>query len=215
MGFVDWIKSLDESHGPLLFPEIARRTETGKVTDTFGKAFKIVMGHLDLADFDEDFYAMRKTLSSMLRSADVGDGQRQALAGHKNGSILNRHYTAHHTKDLKSAVDKADFRLEIVHSAQHGHPVIKACALAPTESFSVEVVLGADGEAEVIRVSQSDSEESLFSFELGKVASDAASRRAAVLDAAQEFRKLVGERPLRLPRDASKRAAVEHFHALG
>ncbi|MGR3631590.1 MAG: hypothetical protein ACU0A8_05665 [Limimaricola soesokkakensis] len=53
---------------------------------------------------------MGKTLSSTLRSADVTDGQRQAIAGHKHGTVLNIHNTAHNTKDLKAAVDKADFR---------------------------------------------------------------------------------------------------------
>lgn len=215
LGFVDWIKSRDESHGPLLFPEIARRTVTGKVTEAFGKALTRTLGHLELADFDEDFYAMRKTLSSILRGANVTDGQRQAIAGHKSGSILNRHYTAHHTKDLKSAVDKADFKLEIVHSARHGHPVIAACGLAPLESFSVEVVLGEDGEAETIRVIGAGSVENLFSFDRGAVPHDAASKRVAVLNAAKEFRKLVDDRPLRMPRNSAKRAAVEHFHALG
>ncbi|MCZ4262250.1 integrase [Limimaricola sp. G21655-S1] len=215
LGFVDWIKSLDDVHGPLLFPEIARRTETGKVTETFGKALTRTLGHLELADFDEDIYAARKTLSSMLRSAHVEDGQRQALAGHKSGSILNRHYTAHHTKDLKTAVDKADFKLEIAPSLEHGHPVIRACDLAPLESFSVEVVLGKDGEADAIRVHGSDSSVSLFSFERDKTPNGVASKRAKVLAAAKEFREVVGTRPLRLPRSPLKRSAIEHFHALG
>ena len=215
LGFVDWIKSLDDSHGPLLFPEIARRTKTGNVTEAFGKALTRTLGHLELTDFDEDFYAMRKTLSSILRSAEVGDGQRQALAGHKSGSILNRHYTAHHTKDLKTAVDKADFKLEIVQSAQHGHPVIRACGLAPLEAYDVDVVLGEDGEADVIRVSQSRTDTPLFLFERAEKKSDTATRRSAVLKAAREFRKLFEDRPLRMPRSAVKRAAIEHFHALG
>lgn len=215
LGFVDWIKSLDESHGPLLFPEIARRTETGKVTEAFGKALTRQLGHLELADFDEDLYAARKTLSSMLRSANVTDGQRQALAGHRAGSIINRHYTAHHTRDLKVAVDQADFKLEIVHSERHGHPVIKACGLAQLESFSVNVVLGAGGDAEVIEVSQAGAGESLFRFDRSLVKTNSEDASAAVRKAARTFRKLVGEHPLRLPKSALKRAAIEHFHALG
>jgi len=211
--FVAWMGG--EAHGPLLFPEIARRTETGKVTEAFGKALTRQLGHLELADFDEDLYAARKTLSSMLRSADVTDGQRQALAGHRAGSILNRHYTAHRTRDLKAAVDKADFKLEIVHSARHGHPIIKGCGLAQLESFSVNVVLGAGGEADVIEVSQSGAGESLFRFDRSLSKANAEDASAALRKAARSFRKLVGEHPLRLPKSTLKRAAIEHFHALG
>jgi hypothetical protein len=64
LGFVEWIKSLDDKHGPLLFPEIAARTTTGKVTEAFGKAFTIIRGHLDLDDFDEDFYAIPPLLQN-------------------------------------------------------------------------------------------------------------------------------------------------------
>lgn len=153
LGFIEWIMSLDDAHGPLLLLEIARRTTIGKVTEAFGKALTRTLGHLELADFDEDIYAARKTLSSMLRRAEVMDGQRQALAGHRSGSTLNRHYTAHHTTDLKAAVDKAEFELEVAPNMQHGHPVIQACGLASLESYAVDVVLGEDGQAEVIRVS--------------------------------------------------------------
>ncbi|WP_333909698.1 DUF6538 domain-containing protein [Phaeobacter italicus] len=216
LGFVDWIRALDEDHGPLLFPEIARRTATGNVTEVFSKSLRIILSHLDLADFDEDFYAMRKTLSSILKRAKVDDGQRQALAGHKNGSILNLHYTAHHTQDLKAAVDKADFKIAIGYCAEHGHPVIKSCGLAPAESFAVDVVLSDDGEAEVIRVSQTGTEDSLFEFSRRKApGDDDRSPREVLLTAAKEFRKIVGNHPLRLPRSPLKRAAVEYFHALG
>lgn len=215
LGFVEWITSLDDTHGPLLFPEIARRTSTGRVTEAFGKALTRKLGHLELADFDEDLYAARKTLNSMLNSANVKDGQRQALAGHRAGSMINRHYTAHHTRDLKDAVDKADFKLEIVQSAQHGHPVIKACDLAQFESLSVDVVLGVDGSAEVIEVRPAGGDDSLFRFDRGAVKVGAEDAAVVLRKAARAFRKLVGEHPLRLPKSTLKRAAIEHFHALG
>lgn len=101
-------------HVPLLFPEIARAL----VTETFGKALARTLGRLELADLDEHLYAARKPLSSMLHSANVDAGQPQALAHHKSGSTLNRHYTVHNSK---AAVDKADVKLEIAPSAQHGH----------------------------------------------------------------------------------------------
>ncbi|MFZ3581409.1 DUF6538 domain-containing protein [Loktanella sp. DJP18] len=215
LGFVEWIKSLDDSHSPLLFPEIARRTTTGKISEAFGKAFKIIRSHLDLADFDEDFYALRKTLSSMLRAADVDDGERQALAGHKSGSIINLHYTAHNTRKLKTAVDKADFGLDIGYCEKHGHPVIKGCSLAPTESFAVEVTLSESGEADVICVTQNGTDETLFTFDRRTLDCVGQAARKAEQVAAGLFRKIVGEHPLIYPRHPLKRAAVEHFHALG
>ena len=213
--FVEWIKSLDDDPRAAALPGDRPPHGDRKGDRGVRQGPHAEFGHLELADFDEDLYAARKTLSSMLRSADVTDGQRQALAGHKAGSILNRHYTAHHTRDLKAAVDKADFKLEIVHSARHRHPVIKGCGLAQLESFSVNVVLGAGGDAEVIEVSQAGADESLFRFDRSGVKAEAEDAPAALRKAARSFRKLVGEHPLRLPKSALKRAAIEHFHALG
>nr|WP_241484025.1 integrase [Ruegeria sp. ANG-R] len=90
LGFMDWFHSLREEHGVLLFPEAARRTTSGDVTSAFGKHLRRILDRLDLGDFDEDFYAMRKTLSSRLNSALVSDGQRQAIAGHTRAELLTR-----------------------------------------------------------------------------------------------------------------------------
>lgn len=87
LGFVDWFRSLGDAHGVLLFPEAARRSTSGDVTSAFGKHLRGILAHLGLADFAEDFYAMRKTFSSMLRSAEVHDGQRRAIAGHRGCSL--------------------------------------------------------------------------------------------------------------------------------
>jgi integrase len=148
LGFVDWIRSLPEDHGPLLFPDAARRSEIDDLTGPFSKALNRILDACGLGDFDEDFYAMRKTLSSMLRRAGIEESQRQAIAGHKIGTILNRHYTAHHSRDLKAAVDTAGFRLFITEDARRGHPVIVSCGLVGAASLSVEVVLVDDSEAD-------------------------------------------------------------------
>lgn len=129
LGFVEWIQMLGEDHGPLLFPDAARRSAKGNPAEPFGKALYRILDRLDLRDFDEDFYALRKTFSSMLNRAGVAENQRQAIAGHGGGTVLNRHYTAHHTEDLKTAIDRADFKLEIVHDDWRGFPVIKASTL--------------------------------------------------------------------------------------
>jgi hypothetical protein len=84
----------------------------------------------------------------MLRRDGIEESQRQAIAGHKIGTILNRHYTAHHSRDLKAAVDTAGFRLFITEDARRGHPVIVSCGLVGAASLSVEVVLVDDSEAD-------------------------------------------------------------------
>jgi hypothetical protein len=131
LGFVEWVQHLPEAHGPLLFPDAVSRSEIGDVTGPFSKALNRIPDRLGLGDFDEDFYAMRKTLSSLLRRAGVEEGQRQAIAGHRNGTILNRHYTAHYAKDLKTAVDRADFQLSIVLDRRRGFPTITSCDVIP------------------------------------------------------------------------------------
>lgn len=214
LGFDDWVRNLDEKHGPLLFPDAVERATTSDITSPFSKALNRILNTLGLGDFDEDFYAMRKTLSSMLGAADVQEGQRQAIAGHRNGSILTRHYTAHHTRNLKAAVDKADFQLQFKHHPTLNFPVIASCGLASSRNFCVEVVLDDRGEAETISVTGADSTGQLFSFERVDPATGKDCGHEAMRDAARTFKELIGDNSMTLPRNALKRAAVEHFHAL-
>jgi len=214
LGFVDWIKELPEDHGPLLFPDAARRSEIDDLTGPFSKALNRILDACGLGDFDEDFYAMRKTLSSMLRRAGIEEGQRQAIAGHKTGTILNRHYTAHHSRDLKAAVDTADFQLVIEVDEERGHPVIASCGLVQGEIYAVEVVLGDRSEAEIIRVLPANAASPLFEFHRIDPMTGARACAATVWKAAQAFREFVAEHPLILPRHPLKRFAIEHFQAL-
>ncbi|WP_159452545.1 hypothetical protein [Tropicibacter naphthalenivorans] len=46
------------------------------MSSAFGKRLSRSLNHLNLRNFDENCYALRKTFSSMLRAADVNDGQR-------------------------------------------------------------------------------------------------------------------------------------------
>ncbi|WP_421905010.1 tyrosine-type recombinase/integrase [Mameliella sp.] len=210
LGFVEWWKSLPESHGVLLFPEVARRTETGDVSSAFGKRLSRILNHLDLRDFDEDFYALRKTFSSMLRAADVNDGQRQAIAGHSHGTVLNIHYTSHNTADLKKAADAADYQLQIKFSPRHGFPIIVGCGLQPNGTASVELTVGDDHQVETLTVHDDVSEQPLFVYRR-----TAASTSPCVRDAARRMFELLAGRHLKLPRSELKREAFEHFHALG
>jgi integrase len=209
LGFIQWFQGLTEEHGPLLFPEAAARSEAGDASSAFGKHLRRILARLDLGDFDEDFYALRKTFSSMLRSAEVQDGQRQAIAGHKHGNILNIHYTAHKTKDLKRAVDLADFKLQIGKHPEYGFPTILGCNLAQETSLKVEVTLTEKSEAASIIIYHSDSNEPVFEF----VRQDDFPT-SGLNQAAKELRGFLSEHPLILPKSASKRAAFEHFQAL-
>jgi integrase len=209
LGFVQWFQCLTEEHGPLLFPEAAARSEAGDASSAFGKHIRRILARLDLGDFDEDFYALRKTFSSMLRSAQVQDGQRQAIAGHKHGNILNIHYTAHKTKDLKRSVDLADFKLQIGKHPEYEFPTILGCNLAQGKSLKVEVTLTEKAEAASIIIYHVDDNEPVFEF----VRQDDCPT-SALNQAAKELRGFVSEHPLILPHNALKRAAFEHLQAL-
>ncbi|MGP6087560.1 tyrosine-type recombinase/integrase [Antarctobacter jejuensis] len=210
LGFVEWWQSLPERHGVLLFSEVARNTETGDVSSAFGKRLSRILNHLDVRDFDEDFYALRKTFSSMLRAAEVNDGQRQAIAGHSHGTVLNIHYTSHNTADLKKAADAADYQLEIKHSPKHGFPIIVGCGLQPAGTASVDVTIGDDQQVETVVVIDDLSALPLFEYRRPLVVTTESLRAAA----RKMCLRLTG-RHLRLPRAAIKRVAFEHFHALG
>lgn len=88
----------------------------------------------------------------MLKREMVVDGERQAIAGRKNGNVLNVFYTAHHVQDLKKGVDKADFKLNIGKKYRNGFPVILACNLAQSFTLEIEVTLGEDSKAESVTV---------------------------------------------------------------
>ncbi len=130
LGFADWIRGLPSDANALLFPEAAERSSKGKISDAFGKHLRLVFSRLGVADFDEDFYALRKTLLSNLSDAEVPDNQRKAIAGHRQQDIINRHYTAHRTKKIKASLDRIDHGLTVEFSAEHGFPVIRGCDLA-------------------------------------------------------------------------------------
>ncbi|MEY8837453.1 tyrosine-type recombinase/integrase [Cribrihabitans sp. XS_ASV171] len=209
LGFVEWFQALPESHGVLLFPEATRRTTTGDVTSAFGKHLRRILDRLGLGDFDEDFYALRKTFLSMLRQAKVNDGQRQAIAGHKHGSILNIHYTAHNTRDLKAAVDKADFKLEIGRIPRFGFPVIKRCDLAAREKLDVEVTINDAGAAASIRILSPGAAMPVFEF----VERESTSMEERIT-VGNNLKKIFADRSINLPKNPSKRAALEYLQAL-
>ena len=157
---------------------------------------------------------MRKTLSSMLGRASVAEGQRQAIAGHKRGTILNRHYTAHHSRDLKEAIDTADFKLVVEEDEARGHPVIRSRGLATRSGYAVEVILDEASEAGCIRVLEEGAAVPVFEFNRIDPASGSRLCATGVCKAARAFREFVEGHSLKLPRHPLKRFAIEHFQAL-
>ncbi len=191
------------------FSEAVRRSSTGEVISAYGKHLRRIFGHLGIGDFDEDFHALRKTFSSMLKREMVVDGERRAIAGHKNGNVLNVFYTAHHVQDLKRAVDKADFKLLIGKKYRYGFPVILACNLAESSTLEIEVTLDECSQAESVSVKDPQLEKPLFHLQGIGSLSDAALKKAAT-----KLREVTDLRPLKLPKYKLKRAAFEHFLAL-
>ena len=209
LGFIEWFQSLQQDHGVLLFPEAARRSHSGEVSTAYGKHLRRIFNHIGIGDFDEDFYALRKTFSSALKREDVEEGQRQAIAGHKHGSIINVHYTAHHLSDLKDAVDKADFKLQIGKKRQYGFPVIISCDLAQGASLDVEITLGELSEADTVVVRDPNLAQPLL-MHSGIIELS----HEKVRQLAARLREITALRPLNLPKSAGKRAAFEALLAL-
>ncbi len=167
LGFLDWVRDLPEDHSVFLFPEALERSEIDASTDAFGKHLKNLFSRLDLADYDEDFYALRKTLSTRLAKLKISDSIRQAILGHKSGEIINRHYTAQEAPALKEVLDAVSFEVQIKPSRQQGIPVIDGCALTGNRVFDVDVVLGETGQAEVISVTLKGADLPCFAVQLG------------------------------------------------
>jgi hypothetical protein len=219
LGFVDWIRSLPDDHGDLLFPDAAARSSTGVLSNAFGKHLRLILARLDLGSAEEDFYALRKTLLSALDRADVPNATRQAIAGHKNGDIINSHYTAENAPGIKRALDRADFGLVIEPSEAHGFPVIVDCKLAPDAIFETDVELGSDGLARRLRVTDGATGEDLLVARLSNLSPVAGETEGDVpvmhpRDAAARLNALEALGHLQRPAYPPKQAALEALQAL-
>ncbi|RMH47259.1 MAG: integrase, partial [Alphaproteobacteria bacterium] len=148
LGFVEWVHALPAGQR-LLFPAPAEGADIAAISNNFGKQLKTLFRRLGIADWNEDFYALRKTLSSALEDAGVPENRRQAIAGHAGGTTLNRHYTRRNVSILKSELEKFDLKVTVGFSEAHGHPVIEDCGLVAKPEARVEVELGEDETARV------------------------------------------------------------------
>jgi integrase len=220
LGFVEWIRGLSAAHGNFLFPEALDRGSPEDPAGAFGSHLRHLFSRLDLADFNEDLYALRKTLSTALNDKLVGDGFRQAILGHQNGTIVNRHYTAQKAALLKTCLDRADFEVEVTLSHAHGFPVITGCALGGAEVYVAELTLDAAGDAETITIFAHGSSVPCFeSRVLGTGGADSASGICAVpalppAEIGARINQIVGTGLLKAPSGARKRELVEHLRAL-
>ncbi|MHA6326840.1 site-specific integrase [Roseivivax sp. CAU 1753] len=213
LGFIDWVHALPDDHGPLLFPDAAKRSVNGKAAENFSRSLGRILSRLGLKDFDEDFYALRKTFLSMLSQHGVEDGLRQAIAGHHRHTIINKHYTAHRTVEMKEAVDRADFGLEIAHSPRHGFPIIRDCRLGGAVQVGVEVVLGADEAVERVTFRPDTQTSPMLLVDLKTLPDGKKERKAVYRDLVRTARRIVAQYEVRLPKSPMKRRAFESFLA--
>ncbi len=220
LGFVEWIRGLPAAHGSFLFPEALDRGSAADPAGAFGSHLRHLFARLDLADFSEDLYALRKTLSTALNDKLVGDGFRQAILGHQNGTIVNRHYTAQKAALLKQCLDMADFGMEITLSPARGFPVIAGCSLGGAEIYLADVTLNDEGEAEMITIFAHGSSVPCFESRILGAGAEAGLDEVATIAAlppaeiGRQLNRIVGDGHLRAPDHARKRQIVEHFRAL-
>jgi hypothetical protein len=220
LGFVEWIRALPPAHGSFLFPEALDR---GSVTDpagAFGSHLRHLFARLDLADWNEDLYALRKTLSTAMNDQMIGDGFGQAILGHKNGTIINRHYTAQKAALLKDCLERADFGIEVTFSHRHGFPVITGCALGGAERYVADLTLDEAGEAHTITIFAHGSTVPCFeSRVLGAGANDLPPDDPSIAalppdEIGRRINRIVGDGVLQTADHPRKRQFVEHFRAL-
>lgn len=219
LGILDWVRDLPDDHGAFLFPDALDRSAVDASSDAFGKHLKHLYSRLGLADYDEDFYALRKTLATRLAKLKISDSIRQAILGHRCGSIINRHYTAQEAPALKEVLDEVSFDVEIKASKAHGFPVVYRCLTGHATVFEVDVTLDVEGRADVISITPEGATVPCFSARLSRTPGVSSVQRCSTppMDhrtAAQRYRTIIESGVARLPRNPAKRAAVEHFDAI-
>ena len=203
-GFFDWVWDLPDDHGAFLFPDALDRSAFDASSDAFGKHLKYLYSRLGLADYDEDFYALRKTLATRLAKLKISDSIRQAILGHKCGTIINRHYIAQEAPALKEVLDEVSFNVAIKVSNAHGFPVVERCSHASATVFDVNVTLDVAGQADVISITPEGATTPCFSARLSKTADRPSAQNCTTppMDrrkAAQQYRTIIENGVARWP----------------
>ena len=150
----------------------------------------------------------------------VGDGFRQAILGHKNGTIVNRHYTAQKAALLKDCLERADSsRSRSPSPTRMGFPVITGCLLGGAEEYVAELTLDDAGEAELITIFAHGSSVPCFESRRtrrrgGDEVETCAMPALSPAEIGSRINQIVGKGLLRAPTAVRKRQLVEHFRAL-
>lgn len=137
LGFREWWFDSFHRPGPLLFPGATTGRRDGKASGNFGKRRTTLWTHLGIADWNEDGYVLRRTFLTGLELAGASDAIRQAIAGHEQGEVINRHYTETNLGKLKGFMDRIDFGIEIDEDNRRGYPVIQRCNLDDNRAVRV------------------------------------------------------------------------------
>ncbi|CRL10715.1 Phage integrase family protein [Phaeobacter italicus] len=218
LGFVEWVHSLPVDQR-LLFPSPAGGADIAAIAGNFGKQLKTLYRRLGIADWSEDFYALRKTLSSALDDAGVPENRRQAIAGHAGGTTLNKFYTKRNVSTLKSELEKFDLKVTVAFSDAHDHPVIEDCNLIAKPVARVEVELGKDETASLVRVKSMQTGEILVN---AKIAQNEPHSNPAgkgrfwtPQDVAVQLRSIGAAYELSMPQTLQRRQAVESLMTYG
>lgn len=218
LGFVDWVLGLGDDPNTLLFPEIMD-VNADYPDVIFTKRFRTVREAFGIYDYNEDLYALRKTLSSALWRGGVSIQDRMIIIGHASDTTIGRHYTDADMATLKDLLDRADHGLVVTSETRHRFPVVKACTLVSGIPAKVEVLLDAKGHLGAVRISESKSRKQVLAVEVRSAAlpssprwHDLQSERRDV--AADMVADLLSSHHLVPPSGDVERHAWEHFLAL-
>ena len=150
-----------------------------------------LLSHLGLKDFDEDFYALRKTFLTALDSNGVSDGKRKALAGHRDRDVTNVHYTAHDARDLKKAVDlvTAHLGIRVVYSPRHGFPIIQRRSAESRRRIRVALTLDEKGMIATLELIPHHQSRPIFTYDARSLPADADERARRVQQAVVEVKR--------------------------
>jgi hypothetical protein len=211
------------SAGPLLFPEATTSRRDGKASDNYGKRRRTLWTHLGVADWNEDGYALRHTFLTALKLVKATDGDRQAIAGHEQDDVINRHYTKVNIRELKALMDRLDFGIEIDDDDRRGFPIIRHCSLDDNRAVRVAARLLDGRLSRVIVTDPSVGERPVITLDLASAENEPVSvLRERTERAARRLHKLLRDRRVRIVNEAEPdiedrklQQAVMSFVALG
>jgi integrase len=223
LGFLEWWQDSFFRDGPLLFPEATVGTRDGKASGSYGKRQRRIRSHLGIADWNEDGYALRHTFLTALDLAGAPDSVRQAIAGHEQGEVINRHYTDTNLKKLKGFMDLLDFGIEIDDDDARGFPTIRRCTLADGHTIEIAARLEDKRLVRVIVRDPMVGEQPVIRLDLTKATCLTRDElRARIERAAERLSRLHEGRRIRIINEADPdlddravRQAVMSFMALG